>query len=99
MRDRKSTEWAKLLRFVQFKMNRQYHEGIQRSRYMAMFGSEAPLGLTTSHLPPEIIVTLETEDDLLQLEEEHRLVRKQSWKFTTDTVNPPISPLIGVFTV
>ena len=71
MRERNSINWASLLQYVQFQINRQMHEGIGCSRYKTMFGREAPLGLGMEDLPHEIIDGLETEDDLHQLQEEY----------------------------
>lgn len=44
LREQKTTQWARLLPFVQVKKNRRFHRGIGRSPYEALFGRELMLG-------------------------------------------------------
>ena len=65
--DNNTTDWTVGIKFVQFHKNSALHAGIKRSPYEALFGCTAKVGLTSSALPDEIVERLETEDDLLQL--------------------------------
>jgi len=65
MRENPSKSWAIGLKFVQFAKNNSYHYVIKRSPYKAMFGCDAKIGLSTTSLPPEILASLESEDDPL----------------------------------
>lgn len=47
--------WSEGLRFVQLIKNRAYHDGIIRAPYVAMFGHDIRVGLSTSASPKETI--------------------------------------------
>ncbi|XP_068229782.1 KRAB-A domain-containing protein 2-like [Palaemon carinicauda] len=64
MADNNSTDWPTGIKFVQFSKNSAYHGGINRSPYVAMFGVNARVGLTSTPLPQEIISCLQSEQDL-----------------------------------
>ncbi|KAK7102356.1 hypothetical protein V1264_020587 [Littorina saxatilis] len=64
MTDNKTTGWSLGLRFVQFAKNRSHSAGIGRSPYLAMFGVEPRVGLSSTSLPVDLIDRLQTEDDL-----------------------------------
>ncbi|KAK3909807.1 KRAB-A domain-containing protein 2 [Frankliniella fusca] len=63
MLQHKTREWARGLPFVQFAMNKTWHEGMKMAPYAAMFGHEARLGLG-SMFPLEDLKHLENERDL-----------------------------------
>ncbi|XP_041372812.1 KRAB-A domain-containing protein 2-like [Gigantopelta aegis] len=65
MGDNDTNDWSVGTKFVQFQKNSSYHSGIQRSPYAAMFGCEAKVGLTSSSLPTEVVVRMQSEDDLI----------------------------------
>jgi len=67
MGDNKKNDWTIGLKFVQFQKNSSLHAGIQRFPYMAMFGCDAKVGLSSSTLPTEILGRLQSEDELLAL--------------------------------
>ncbi len=64
MKDNHSEKWSKGLRFVQLAKNTCFHSGIGRSPYVAVFGSEPKLGLTSLHIPKEVMEQMESEEDL-----------------------------------
>ena len=66
MRENPNQSWTIGLKFVQFAKNNSYHSGIKRSPYKALFGVDAKMGLTSTALPPEILSSLQSEDDLIQ---------------------------------
>lgn len=47
--------------------NSAYHDGIKRTPYKAMFGSEIKVGLKSSSLPHEVTNQLTTEEDLQEV--------------------------------
>lgn len=51
-------------------------DNVERSPYKASFGCDASLGLVTSSLPQEILVTLETGEALLEFIREERVAKK-----------------------
>ncbi|KAK7095605.1 hypothetical protein V1264_004994 [Littorina saxatilis] len=51
MTDNQTTGWSLGLRFVQFAKNRSHSAGIGRSPYLAMFGVEPRVGLSSTSLP------------------------------------------------
>lgn len=55
------------LRFIQLMKNRAYHDGIKRSPYMAMFGTDVKIGLSSSLLPAEAVEKLTTEQELEEI--------------------------------
>ncbi|XP_041369548.1 SCAN domain-containing protein 3-like [Gigantopelta aegis] len=65
MGDNDTNDWSVGIKLVQFQKNSSYHSGIQRSPYAAMFGCEAKVGLTSSSLPTEVVVRMQSEDDLI----------------------------------
>jgi len=67
MGDNKTNDWTIGLKFVQFQKNSSLHAGIQRSPYMAMFGCDAKVGLSSFTLPTEIFGRLQSEEELLAL--------------------------------
>jgi len=67
MGDNKTNDWTIGLKFMQFQKNSSLHAGIQRSSYMAMFGCDAKVGLSSSTLPTEIHGRLQSKDELLAL--------------------------------
>lgn len=67
MGDNKTNDWTIGLKFVQFQKNSSLHAGIQRSPYMAMFGCDAKVGLSSSTLPTEVLGRLQSEEELLAL--------------------------------
>ena len=69
MADNDSQDWPTGIKFVKFQKNSSLHSGIKCSPYSAMFGCEARVGLTTSSLPAEVIARMETEEDLLAVNE------------------------------
>ena len=62
--DNNTQDWTVGLKFVQQQKNCAHHAGINLSPYKAMFGEDPKVGLTSSSLPPEILETLQSEDDL-----------------------------------
>lgn len=64
METNKSTKWSEGLKYVQLMKNRSFHEGIKQTPYEALFGTKMKLGLKSSSLPPEIVDTIETEEEL-----------------------------------
>ena len=68
MCDNNTQDWSVGLKFVQQQMNCAHHAGINQTPYKAMFGEDPKVGLTSSSLPPEILKTLQSEDDLRALE-------------------------------
>ncbi|XP_062569481.1 SCAN domain-containing protein 3-like [Saccostrea cucullata] len=64
MRDNHTTKWSTGIKFVQFQKNRRDHSGIKRSPYEAMFGCAPKIGLSSSSIPEEILLTLQQEEDL-----------------------------------
>ncbi|CAG4932138.1 unnamed protein product [Parnassius apollo] len=67
MSDVKSSKWSEGLKFVQLNKNLAYHDGIKRTPYKAMFGSEIKVGLKSSYLPHEVTNHLTTEEDLQEV--------------------------------
>ena len=68
MCDNNTQDWSVGLKFVQQQKNCAHHAGINQTPYKAMFGEDPKVGLTSSSLPPEILKTLQSEDDLRALE-------------------------------
>ena len=68
MCDNNTQDWSVGLKFVQQQKNCAHHAGINQTPYKAMFGEDPKVGLTSSSLPPEILKTLQSEDDLQELE-------------------------------
>lgn len=67
MRLRTCTNWSKLLKFVQFKKNCVYHEGIGRKPYEALFHQSPKSGLggiLGDKLSAAELRAIRTEDDL-----------------------------------
>ena len=73
MRDNEASNWSKGLRFVQWKNNNRFHEGIGRSPHEAEFEAKGRLGLNDLNLPKAITETLETEEQLEKLSIEEKL--------------------------
>ena len=67
MSDNNTQDWTVGLKFVQQQKNCAHHAGINLTPYKAMFGEDPKVGLTSSSLPPELLETLQSEDDLLAL--------------------------------
>ncbi|XP_068227706.1 uncharacterized protein [Palaemon carinicauda] len=65
MGDNDTNDWSIGIKFVQVQKNSNFHSGIGRAPYTAMFGCVAKVGLATSSLPQEIIKRMQTEDSLL----------------------------------
>ena len=65
--DNKTTKWASGLMSVQFSKNITFHRGIGMSPFKAMFGCVEKVGLRTTKLPAEIVDTIRTEEELLEL--------------------------------
>ena len=61
------------IKFVKFQKNNSYYTGIGMAPFEAIYGSKAKLGLTSSNLPPELLSTLETEENLMQVLKETNL--------------------------
>jgi transposase InsO family protein len=67
MRLRNTTQWSKLLKFVQFKKNCIHHEGIGRKPYEALFHQPPKMGLNGhlgDRLSPAELREIDTEEDL-----------------------------------
>ena len=73
LRDNEASNWSKGLRFVQWKNNNRFHEGIGRSPHEAEFEAKGRLGLNDLNLPKAITETLETEEQLEKLSIEEKL--------------------------
>ena len=67
MSDNNTQDWTVGLKFVQQQKNCAHHAGINLTPYKAMFGEDPKVDLTSSSLPPELLETLQSEDDLLAL--------------------------------
>jgi len=67
MKTNNCKSWSEGLRFVQLMKNRAYHDGIKRSPYMAMFGTDVKIGLSSSLLPAETVEKLTTEQELEEI--------------------------------
>ena len=67
MSDNNTQDWTVGLKFVQQQKNCAHHAGINLTPYKAMFVEHLKAGLTSSSLPPELLETLQSEDDLLAL--------------------------------
>jgi hypothetical protein len=67
MTDNNTQDWTVGLKFVQQQKNSAHHAGIKQTPYKAMFGEDPKVGLTSSSLPQEILERLQSEDDLLAL--------------------------------
>jgi len=78
MGDNKTNDWTIWLKFMQFQKNSSLHAGIQRFPYMAMFGCDAKVGLSSSMLPTEILGRLQSEVELLALNIPQTLTSAQS---------------------
>ncbi len=65
-RENNTTQWSRALPFVQLAKNSSFHSGISRSPYAAVFGNEPKIRLIETKLPPRILQTLRTEEDLEQ---------------------------------
>lgn len=76
--DNKTVKWSEGLPFVQFMKNRAYHTGIRQTPYKAMFGIEPRVGLTTSSLPPDLISSLEREEDLEKVVNDVTTMREET---------------------
>ena len=55
------------LKFVQQQKNCAHHADINLTPYKAIFGEDPKVGFTSSSLPPELLETVQSEDDLLAL--------------------------------
>ena len=67
MADNESSDWPIGLKFVQFYKNSAHHSGIKCSPYKALFGCEAKVGLASTSLPSDVINSISSEDDLLNV--------------------------------
>jgi len=67
MKTNNCKSWSEGLRFVQLMKNRAYHDGIKRSPYMAMFGTDVKIGLSSSLLTAETVEKLTTEQELEEI--------------------------------
>jgi hypothetical protein len=66
--DNKTTKWSDGLKYVQVKKNRSFHRGINRSPYEAMFGCPQRIGLADSDVPTDLLETVTSEEDLIELQ-------------------------------
>lgn len=60
MDDENCRRWPEGLRFVHLMKNGAYHDGIKRSPYVAMFGNDIKVGMSTSVFPKEITENIRT---------------------------------------
>jgi len=67
MKKNNCKSWSEGLRFVQLMKNRAYDDGIKRSPYMAMFGTDVKIGLSSSLLQAETGEKLITEQNLEEI--------------------------------
>ncbi|CAH2245620.1 KRAB-A domain-containing 2-like [Pelobates cultripes] len=74
MADNQTNKWSEGVRFVQFMKNRAYHSEIQRSPYEAMFGCPTKVGLSSSIIPQSVLHSINTEEDLENLEDSQETV-------------------------
>ena len=65
--DNRTQDWAIGLKFVQNQKNSAYHCGIKCTPYSALFGCEPKVGLSSTNLPNEVILRLESEEDLIRV--------------------------------
>ncbi|KAL4702592.1 hypothetical protein ACJJTC_016068 [Scirpophaga incertulas] len=74
----KTTKWAEGIKFIQFMKNKAHHSGISRSRYEAMFGCKAKVGLKT------FLPALETMSDITSEEDLEAMVKNQNGQASED---------------
>merc|ERR1719427_359283 len=65
MKDKETTKWAGLLRFLQWDQNTCENDVMSKTPHAATFSAHALLGLHSSTLPSDVITGLECEEDLV----------------------------------
>lgn len=67
MSDNKSTNWSLGCYHVQYQKNISFHRIIGRSPYKALFGKDPKAGLSSSAIPPSILLNIKSEEQLKNL--------------------------------
>ncbi|XP_050295125.1 KRAB-A domain-containing protein 2-like [Anthonomus grandis grandis] len=70
LRDNNTTAWSAGCYFVQWQKNNSLHRVIGRTPFKAVFGSDSKLGLQSTSLPPYMVPTISTEEELEELTNE-----------------------------
>ena len=64
MRENQSIQWSLGLKFVQWQINISHHETIRTTPFKVTFGQNPKIGLSSTIIPPAMIDTICTEEDL-----------------------------------
>ncbi|GBM04962.1 hypothetical protein AVEN_126107-1 [Araneus ventricosus] len=76
MKDHISDQRSQVLRFVRFMRNTDYHSGIKRTPYEALFGCKPIVGLPTSSLPQDVLKDVNTEGQIEKIIESAQTMQK-----------------------
>ena len=91
--NKEHNQWVGVLHYVQYSKNISYHRGINATPYSVHFGRAPPDISIDMSLPREVVLPLETEDQLEQALGSRQVIEYASQDAATPTALPSPTPI------